>query len=61
VVDGFPRILTESATMTEAQIDLLNALEAYLESLSRPPEAQVELYDYPVVRILRVRLGFRLS
>jgi hypothetical protein len=57
LVDGFPQILTESSTVGGAEIDIVNALGDYLESLAEPPDARVEHDDMPEIRRLTILLS----
>jgi hypothetical protein len=57
IVEGFPQIMTHSASVEQAAIDLTNALIQHLQRLQDPEATRLDLDDFPTVRVIRISLG----
>ncbi len=55
IVEGFPQVLVHSATVEQAERDLVNALEEHLRGLMDQEATRLELDDFPTVRTIRLR------
>jgi predicted RNase H-like HicB family nuclease len=59
IVEGFPQIMTHSASVEQAERDLRNALAEYLRGIQNHEATHIEWDDYPTVQLRRLYLGSR--
>lgn len=53
IVEGVPAILVHAVSVEQAELDLTNALCAYLDGLMDSEATRLELDDFPTVRLVR--------
>jgi hypothetical protein len=57
IVEGFPQIMTHSASIQQAENDLVNALEEHLRRMMDFEATRLQLDDYPTTRLVRLTIG----
>jgi hypothetical protein len=57
IAEGFPEVLVYGRSVRETEADLTRALIAHLEKLRDLEATRLELYDFPTVRVVRLRVG----
>lgn len=57
IVEGFPDVMAHATSASQAEADLVRALDVYLEELQDREATRLELDDFPTVRVIRLLLG----
>jgi hypothetical protein len=59
IVEGFPEILVHATSGTQAEADLMLALDDYLKRLQDHEATRLEFDDFPTVKVVWLYLGPR--
>lgn len=56
IVEGFPDVMVHAKSASQAEADLVQALDAHMEGLKDPEATRLELDEFPTVRVVRLLL-----